>query len=119
MGNNRMDNLMLRGNIIRSGITISDISKGTNIPYSTVRDWLSGDTDMPRRTRDKAARLAWFLGVSLDELAGGTILMSLKDYPSPCKVTRLDVDGEVFPIYFELRRPRKTPVVDCGASKNA
>lgn len=102
-----MDSLMLRGNIIRSGITVADIARGTNIPYSTVRDWLSGETSLARMTVDKAARLAWFLNISLDELVKGTILVSLKEMQSPCKVTRLEIDGETFPILFQLRNPRK------------
>lgn len=110
-----MNTLNLRANIIRSGITIQDIAKGTGVPYSTVRDWITGETDIARITMDKAARLAWYLNITLDELMNGTMLMTLRERTSPCTVTRLEIDGVTFPIYFELNKTRKTPVPSCDS----
>ena len=112
-----MESLMLRANIIRSGLTISDIAKGTGIPYSTVRDWLTGETNTSRMTMDKAARLAWYLNITMDELVNGTMLVALRELPSPCKVTRLNNDGESFPILFELDKKRRTRVPSCDSKQ--
>lgn len=54
--------------VLNSNMTISDIAKKSGIPYSTVRDYVSGKRNIKKCNVETFLKLAQTMNVSMDEL---------------------------------------------------